>query len=66
MFFFTDDPVADAERYYAEQEREWEKRPKCSICDETIGDEYCYEINDELICQECLDENFRKCVDDCI
>lgn len=64
--FFTDDPVSDYNRYQEEKDNQLQKFPKCSICDYHIQDDYLYEINDELICEECLNDNFRKNVEDYI
>lgn len=64
MCYRTDDPVRDAERYIDEQEKALEKLPKCSCCKHHIQDDYLYEINDELICEECLEQNFRKRIED--
>lgn len=61
---FTDDPLADFNRYDAEQQKMLDKLPRCSECDHPIQDEYCYEINGELICDECMFQNHRKAVDD--
>ena len=49
-----------------EQEREEQlnKLPRCSECDEPIQDDYCFEINDELICEGCMNQNHRKWVED--
>lgn len=63
---FTDDPAADFERYDAEQQAELDKLPKCEWCGERIQTEECYEVNNELICPECLNENYRRWVDDYI
>ena len=60
MFFRTDDPVADFERYDAEKEAELEKMPKCSNCGEPIQDGYLFDIEDTLYCEECAYELFRK------
>lgn len=62
--FITDDPHKDFDRHDAEQQAALEKCPKCSMCDEYIQDDYLYEINDEVICEECLNDNFRKPVED--
>lgn len=62
--FYTNDPVADAENYLAEQEKELDKLPQCSECDNPITTEHCFEVNDELICPECMDNNHRKWVED--
>jgi soluble lytic murein transglycosylase-like protein len=60
----ADDPDIDFLRHDAEQQKELEKCPKCSMCDEYIQDDFLYEINDEVICEECLNDNFRKSVED--
>lgn len=58
----TDDPLADFARHDAEEQAWLESRPKCACCGEPIQDEYAFEINDELICEECLLVNYRKAV----
>lgn len=60
---WTDNPIADFERFDAEQERLLEKLPRCSECYEPIQDEYCYEINGEHICEECMKDNHRILVE---
>ena len=62
----TDSPDIDFLKHDAEQQKELEKCPKCSMCDEYIQDDFLYEINDEVICEECLNDNFRKQVEDCV
>lgn len=52
------------EAHDMEQERKLDRLPKCSECGEAIQSEHYYEINDEPICPECMDENHRKWVDD--
>ena len=61
---FTDDPVADAERYDAEQQAKLERLPVCDYCDKHIQDDYYYEIYNEILCEDCLNKHFRKSVDD--
>lgn len=63
---WTDDPVKDHDRYQNEKDKQLQKLPKCSECDNPIQTEECYEINDELICPECLKDNHRKWVEDYI
>ena len=43
-----------------------DKLPKCDWCGEPITDDYCYEINGDIICEACLNDNFKKRVDDYI
>ena len=45
----------------AEQEAYLESLPKCFNCGEPIQEEYCYEIDDELYCEECMKDEFRVC-----
>ena len=57
---YTDNPVADAERYMAEQERELQKLPKCSECGERITSDECWVIENEIYCPECAEKLFCK------
>lgn len=52
------------ERYDAEQERQLQKLPVCCYCGETVQDDFLYLINDEIICIGCLNDHFRKDVDE--
>ena len=65
-WFYSDDPVADAERYQAALDKEEEALPRCSICDEPVKDDYFYLINDEVVCPDCLEYHYRKEVNDYI
>jgi len=56
---FTDDPVRDMERYMEEGEAWLRSRPVCSCCEEHIQEDSYYDINDLIICEECLD-SFRR------
>ena len=50
----------------AEHEAWLAKRPRCSCCDNPIQDDYLYEINGEVLCIRCLDEYYRKDVEEYI
>lgn len=63
---WTDDPVRDAERHMAKQDAELDKLPRCCECDEPIQTEYCFEVNDKLICPGCMKDNHRKSVENFI
>ena len=60
--------IPDAYDKWAEHDRqqgeELNKLPKCCECDEPIQDDYCFVINDEIICEKCLKENYRKATED--
>lgn len=66
MFFYSDDPVRDAERYMEEMDRRLVRFPVCCECDEPIQDEHCYEFDGEYICPSCLEAYHRKRTEDCI
>ena len=60
----TDDPLFDYYRNMDEQEEALERLPICEYCEERIQDEFFYLIGDEIICERCLNEQFRKDVED--
>lgn len=57
---WTDDPIADFERYDAGLNRRLEQRPVCADCDEPIQDDRAYYINGEWICMDCMDSYIRE------
>lgn len=63
MPYRTDDPIADFARWDAEQAAQEGKLPRCDYCNEPVQDDYFYQINDEVICPDCLNNHFRKEVD---
>lgn len=57
----------DAYNAYSEsQEKKLEQLPECSECGEKIQDEFCFLINDELICCDCMKVNHRVSTEDYI
>lgn len=56
---WTDDPIADFERYDREQQEYMQKLPRCSECDNHIQDDIAYYINDEWICFKCMEQYCR-------
>ena len=63
---FSDDPLFDFNIHDRRQEEALDKRPVCCYCAEPIQDDFCYEINGEYFCEDCLDMHFRKAVDDIV
>lgn len=62
----TDDPIRDFVTYDAEQEARRNRLPVCVYCGNAIEDDHYFLINDEIICEECLESYFRHDVDDYI
>lgn len=63
MVYRSNDPLADFEKYDMEQCQMPEDLPECDYCGEPIntGSRYC-ELNDGIICEECLERYFMKTV----
>lgn len=49
--------------YDAEQEEERKRLPECDECEEEITDEYLYDIDGVLYCEECMKKLFKKPVE---
>ena len=63
--FRTDDPVADFNRWDADQQRKLKRLPKCARCGEHIQQEKAVCIHGvEYYCDECLDELRERIGDD--
>lgn len=52
------------EAHEREQEKLLEELPECENCGKTIQDDFYYEINDSIICEDCLNDNYRKRTED--
>lgn len=57
---WTDDPIADFERYDADLNKQLEQRPVCADCDQHIQDDRAYYINGEWICKDCMSSYERE------
>ena len=60
---WTDNPVADFHRHDAYKEAKRERLPECSCCGERIQDEYLYLIDGTILCEDCLNDMYRKDVE---
>jgi len=52
------------EQHNAKAEAWLEKQPICVCCGYHIQDDFLFDINGDLFCEECMKDNFRKCTDD--
>ncbi len=64
MFHYTDNPVRDAENYYAEMEEETSKRPICDCCGFPIIEDTAYRIGGMIYCEECMKDECAVDVED--
>ena len=53
MFFYSDDPVRDAERYAEALDRRLGSLPVCAVCHEAVQDEFGYQIHGKPVCARC-------------
>ena len=60
---YTDNPIADFNRHDAEETAALERLPKCEYCGEPIQDDFYYDIGGDIMCYECLKDNYRKPVE---
>ena len=56
------DPYMDFLSHDAYQEERLNSLPQCDECGEPLQDDYCYKIDGEYICEECM-SNHKISVD---
>lgn len=61
---WTDDPIADFDRWQAEQEEELEKLPICECCGQPIQQEYAVYYNNQWCCEDCESDFWNDIRDD--
>ena len=65
-YFRTDDPERDFDRLDMEQARQEARLPLCEKCGRKIHDDFYWEIDDEIYCENCMNDRFRKYTEDYI
>lgn len=58
------DPLRDYDLYEALQVKKELAQPHCDKCHEPIWDEYAWEIDGWLLCEDCARKEYRKPIDD--
>lgn len=59
----SDNPFADFDRWDADQQEQMDRLPHCECCREPIVD-YVWEIDGQILCEECAKEEYRKDAED--
>lgn len=50
------EPYEDFLRKEAEEEKWLKTRPVCAWCGQPIQDEHAYEIDGEMVCEDCIED----------
>ncbi len=62
--FRTDDPLRDFDRYDAAMAAREAKLPCCERCGKPINDDFYYEIGNEILCENCMKDEYQRSTDD--
>ena len=62
--YYTDDAERDYARWDIEQARLEARLPVCECCGEVIHDDDYYEIDNEILCEECMKDKYMKHTED--
>ena len=63
-FYYTDDAERDFARQDMEQARREARLPVCEKCKKRINDDDYYEIDDEILCEDCMKEKYKRSTED--
>lgn len=63
-YFRTDDPLRDFDRYDAAMAAREARLPQCEKCGEYIHDDVYFEIDNEILCEECMRDRYERSIAD--
>jgi formylmethanofuran dehydrogenase subunit E len=63
-YFRKGDPLDDFMWKDMEQARYEARLPICEDCNERITDDDYYEVDGEILCEDCMKERYQKSTDD--
>ena len=63
---WTDDPVRDSYGYERVCQRRLSRHPKCDCCGEYITEDRFYRIEEQNLCEECVDHLYAEDTEDFI
>lgn len=62
--WLSDDPVADFERHDRDQQQQLEQLPVCDECGERIQDDMYFDIDGEILCEDCMIRRYSRRTED--
>jgi formylmethanofuran dehydrogenase subunit E len=66
MYIITDDPLRDFDRYDALMADKEAKLPHCEKCGDPINDDIYFEIDGEILCENCMCDIYARSTEDYI
>ena len=62
--FYTDDAERDFAMHDMEQARREARLPVCDKCKKRINDDIYFEINEEILCENCMSDEYARSTED--
>lgn len=63
-YFRHGDPLDDYDRLARKQAEAEARLPVCDECNSKIYDDYYFEINGEILCEECMSNRYQRSTED--
>jgi formylmethanofuran dehydrogenase subunit E len=57
---YTDDAERDFDRWDMEQAKREARLPVCDKCGERIHDDDYYDVEGDILCEDCMKEKYRR------
>ncbi len=64
LISFTDDPIRDWDRHCDEEAAQETRLPRCDCCKERIYEDSLFDIDGEILCEDCMNNRYRRDTDD--
>lgn len=62
--FYSDDPVRDFDRHDMAMAQREARLPQCEKCGKPINDDFFYEIDNEILCEKCMHDEYSRSTED--
>ena len=62
--FYSDEPVRDFDRHDMAMAQRVAKLPKCERCGKPINDDRYFLINEEILCENCMVDEYGRSTED--
>ena len=62
----TSDPIRDYALYCEDLAKEEAYMPVCDMCGEVIHEDYYFDFDGDIVCEDCVEKMYRRSTDDYI